>query len=249
MPPTENTRQVPNLQNKRGNLTYNITIGNNLQSLQYAIQNNTKLILNRLGFPDTFAPSHIKNTWGLLYTKLMLDGKVIGGDTVKNIRITENEVQVVCEYNIINKVKYDNLYIFCDKNIIGLPEVIKEIDKHTVIDILRCISLITPYKEKIITTKEDLVKKLYILKENESSPTEVYSISSLTKDQLLDFDYSDTMVKFKSEDLLKQNGFKGAARTSNNYRSPITLEVVERIVRKEMDEYQETENIKFFYGS
>jgi hypothetical protein len=179
----------------------------------------------------------------------MLDGKVIGGDTVKSIRITEDHIQTVCEYNVINKTEYNKLYVFSDKNIIGLPEVIEEVDEYEVIDIMKTRSLKATCKEKILTTKDKLIKKLYILKENETSPTELYSLSVLSKKQLLDFDYSDTMVKFKSEHLLEQNGFTGVVRSSGNVRAAINLEVVERIVRKRTDKYQDTEKIKFFYGN
>lgn len=229
-------------------MTYNITIGSSLQALQHACQNDTKLILNHLGFPDKFESSYIKHTWGLIFTKLMLDGKVIGGDTVKNIRITDDCVQVVCENNIVNNVDYGILYIFSDENIIGLPDVSEEVDEHEVIDVLKTVSLTTPYKEKIIETKDNLIKKLYIIKEYDTMPIEIYSISSLTKEQLASFDYSDTMVKFKSEHMLEKNKFVGNAKSPNKY-APISLEVVRRIVRKQMDIYRNTEKIKFIYGN
>jgi len=229
-------------------LTYNITIGSSLQALQHACQNDTKLILNHLGFPDKFESSYIKHTWGLIFTKLMLDGKVIGGDTVKNIRITDDYVQVVCESNIINNLDYGTLYIFSDENVIGLPDVSEEVDEHEVIDILKTVSLVTPYKEKIIETKDNLINKLYIIKEYDTMPIEIYSVSSLTKEQLTNFDYSDTMVKFKSEHLLEKNNFVGKT-ISLNKTSPINLEVIRRIVRKQMDKYENTEKIKFMYGS
>ena len=74
------------------------------------------------------------------------------------------------------------------------------------------------------------------------------SIENAINEQIKKEEYSSRLY-LQMASWCEVNGFKGAARTSNNYRSPITLEVVERIVRKEMDEYQETENIKFFYGS
>ena len=229
-------------------MIYNITIGSSLQALQFAYQNDTKLILNELQFPDVFEASYIKNTWGLLYTKLMLDGKVVGGDTVKNIRITDIHLQIVCDYNIVNQVEYNKLHIFSDKNIIGLPDAIEEVDQYKVIDILRVKSLIAPCEHRVIETNEPLVRELHIIKDGPSIPTEVYSISFLTKEQLLDFDFSDTMVKFKSEHMLEESGLLGKV-LNTNCRAPIELETVERIIHKEMDRYDETENIKFIYGN
>ena len=180
----------------------------------------------------------------------MLDGNIIGGDTVKKTRITDTFLQVVCDYNIINQYDYDKLYIFCDKNLIGLPHVLKEINQYKVIDILRAKSLVASCGHKTIKTRTDesLVKELHIIKENSTSPIEIYSISFLTKEQLLDFDFSDPMVKFKSEHILEENGSLGKSIGVNS-RSAIELEIVERIVRKEMDRYKETENIKFIYGN
>ena len=229
-------------------MTSLLTIGSSLESLQYAYQHNTKLILNRLSFPDKFEPSHIKNTWGLLYTKLMLDGKIIGGDTVKRIRITDEHVQVVCERNVINTIEYDKLYIFCDKNIIGLPDPTQAIDEYEVVDILKAVALVSRPIHKLINTKDKLVKKLYIIKETNITPIEIYSVSQLTKEELQNFEYSDTMVKFKSEHLLGENNFVGPTGNSTA-RRPINLEVAKRIVRKKMDRYEETERIQFIYGS
>ena len=228
-------------------MIYSITIGSCINSLQYAYQNKTKLILNQLTFPDKFEPSYVKSAWGLLYTKLMLDGQVIGGDTVKKIRVSDDYIQVVCESNVVNKLEYDKLYVFSDVNVIGLPETLQTINEHTVIDVLRTTSLITKYDKKILETEDRLVNKLYILKQNSVSAIEIYAISMLTSDELLDFNFSDTMVKFKSEDLLKENDFEGSV--IGTARAPIELEVVTRIVRKNMDMYKETEKIKFTYGS
>ena len=229
-------------------MIYNITIGSSLQALQFAYENNTKIIFNDLQFPDIFESSHIKNAWGLLYTKLMLDGHVIGGDTVKTLKIDDTHLTVVCDYNIVSRVEYSKLYVFSDANIIGLPDIVKKTNQHTVIDILRTKSLIASCEHKIIKSDEPLVKQLHVIKDHKSAPTAVYSISLLTAEQLLDFDFSDTMVKFKSEHVLGENGFFGKMVTST-FRSPIELEVVERIVRKQMDIYKETENIKFIYGN
>ena len=67
----------------------------------------------------------------------------------------------------------------------------------------------------------------------------------MNKEQLRNFDYSDTIVKFKSEDLLKQNGFLGR----HPYREKIELEVIKRIIQKKMNKYKDSEKIKYIYGN
>lgn len=224
-----------------------ITIGCGIEALQYAHQNNTKLILNQVKFPEKFEPDYVKEAWGLLYTKLMLDGQIIGGDTVKNIRITEDIIQVVCEYNIINEIEYEKINVFDDNNIIDLPEILKQVDEYKVIDVLTPVSLMSPPINTVIQTEDDLVKELYVSKKTNSSTIELFAVSTLTKEKLTDFEYSDTMVKFKSEELLKENNFLGRFRKSDTDRTPIELQVVERLVQKKMDIYKDTDKIKFFY--
>jgi hypothetical protein len=218
-----------------------ITFGSNLAALQFAYQNNTHIILNRPNFPHVFEPEYVHRAWGLLYTKLMLDGRTIGGDTVKMTKITEDEVIVICEGNVINRLQYDLIFVFDDNNVIGLPDVVEKNNIHTVIDILKVKALVAYDAETIIETDDELVNKLYVIRPYSSRPIEIYSVSLLNEKQLQKFDYSDTMVRFKSEDLLKQHGFVGFHKN----RSKITLETVERIVQKNMDEYEETEKIKF----
>ena len=222
-----------------------LVIGSNLPALQYAYQNQTSIILNKLNFPYAFESRFAKQAWGLLYTKLMLDGNIIGGDSVNAIKISDDEVTTVGAGNVINKVLYETLYIFDDENVIGLSEVEKESDEYLVIDILKANSLITKKPESVIKTKDFLVNSLYIIKPNATSPIQIYSISNLNKEQLKSFDYSDTMVKFKSEHMLKKNGFIGKSGSRNK----IDLEVTQRIVQKKMDIYKETNKIKYIYGS
>jgi hypothetical protein len=77
------------------------------------------------------------------------------------------------------------------------------------------------------------------------------SVSYLTKEQIKDFNYSDTYVRFKTEKALKENGLTGA-KTGFSGDKQITyalrLEVTKRELRKlYMHAYEDTENIKFKY--
>jgi len=76
-----------------------------------------------------------------------------------------------------------------------------------------------------------------------NSPAEISVVSNLNKQQLHDFNFSDTMAKFKTETILKDLGFVG------NYmkRDEIVLEVNKRNIQTKMNIYEETEKIKFVY--
>ena len=219
-----------------------VTIGNNLAALQHAHQQNSFLILNKLAFPEEFEKTYIKKAWGLLYAHLMLKGKIIGGDGVKAISLKEENIIIVCNNNIVNKIKFDKAYIFSDEKIVGLPPVEKEVDLYRVIDHIRPVYLRIKDTDSIYT-KDRFVAELHVIKEHATAPVKLYSVSNLKKEDLTNFDSSDTMVRFKCEDLLAEHGHKG------DRSALIQLEVIKRTVTKFMNEYEETSHIGFVYGN
>jgi len=221
----------------------NITVGGSLKALQWAYQFGTKLIINELSFPPPYEPPGVKLAWGLLYYKLMMDGKIIGGDSVNGIKINDDDISVICKNNVVNKLAYDKITLFDDKNIMGLPDIKKEIDQFTVIDTMRSVSFVFKDTSFSHITGDNFVKEIYVQKDYINSPVKIAVVSSLNKKQLNDFDFSDTMAKFKTETILKDMGFTGNFMK----RDEIVLEVQERIVKPKMNIYEEAEKIKFIY--
>ena len=221
----------------------NITIGGSLKALQWAYQHGTRLIINKFSFPPSYEPSSTKLAWGLLYYKLMMDGKIIGGDSVNAIRINESDVAVVNKNNIINTVIYDKITIFDDENIIGLPDVKEQVDEYIVTDFMSSVSFVFKDTSFLHQTGDRLVDEIHIQKDYLNSPAQIWAVSNLNKSQLNDFNFSDTMAKFKTETTLKQLGFTGNFMK----RDEIVLEVKERIVKSKMNIYEEAEKIKFIY--
>lgn len=224
--------------------TQTVTIGSSLKALQFAYENKTKLICVDPECPYIYEPSHKRVAWSLLYTKLSLDGNIIGGDSVVSLLIKDDEITIACKHNIINKLKYDLINVFEDKNVNGLPLIKKKNKNVKVIDILKPISLSSPHIN-YIKTKDALVNEIHIHKDNQCAPIEIYVISGLLEKQLFEFDYSDTIVKFKTEDILKKNGFTGSRNGTSNI--PLNLSVTHREVIKSMDIYENSDKIKFIY--
>jgi hypothetical protein len=220
-----------------------ITIGGTLSALQWAYQQSTKLIINNFLFPRSFEPSYVKNAWGLLYYKLIMDGKIIGGDSTKALKINESEIVVVDESNVINRLPYGQIYVFDEKNIIGLPDIKKEVEQCYVIDKMFSNSFVFKDRDFYFKTNDPLVTEIYVKKEHSNSPIEVWAISNLSQAQLQDFEYSDTMAKFKVEAILKEHGYTG----NSMKRSEILLEVESREIQKKMNLYEQAEKIKFIY--
>ena len=221
----------------------NITIGGSLNALQWAYQRGTRLIINKLSFPPPYEPPSTKLAWGLLYYKLMMDGRIIGGDTVNAIKINDDNVIIACNNNVTNKLVYQTITLFDDENIIGLPDIKQYVDEYITTDVMSSVSFVFKDKNFSHQTEDDLVNQIHVQKEFVNSPARIWAVSRLNEQQLKDFDYSDTMAKFKTESELKKMGFTG----NFTNRDEITLKVESRIIKKKMNIYDEAEKIKFVY--
>ena len=220
--------------------------GSSLAALQYAVQNNAKIILGDLRFPHEYEPSYIHEAWSLLYTKLLLSGQNVGGDDVKTVRVGEDKLFIVCKGNIVVEASYDCLCVFSDKEIVGLPSPSAEAKEYEVVDYMKPVSLKVPTSYSL-ATEDDFVSAIHIKKKYKADPARIFVVSTLTDEELDNFEYSDTMARFKAEDLLVTNGFQGIMVGST--RKPVALEVNQREVFKKMDQYESTDRVRFFYGN
>ena len=183
-----------------------VVFGSSLSALQFAHQSKAKIILETPTPPYIFEKLEVRESWNLLYTKLMIDGQTIGGDSVVSTKITDDYIFIVSKGNMVDKIKYDHLTLFSDKNVIGLPPIKKKNPTYKVVDLLVPISLSVPHLTHI-STDDDFVSDIFFVKEGLRTRTELYALSTLSEKEVEDFDYSDTMVRFKCEDLLKQHGW------------------------------------------
>jgi hypothetical protein len=223
-----------------------IAYGSSLEALRFASQRGMRLIMEDPSFPPPYEKAHVKEEWATLYFNLLLSGQTIGGDSVTGTHIGEEHLQVVCKGSVVNKVDYDKLYVFSDKKIFGLPSPHAVTDVYTVIDHLQQVSLSVPHLN-YIETPDRLANHVHIYKRTPKEKTQIYVISSLNQKELRNFDFSDTMVRFKCEELLRENGFKGSA--NGKHKRTLRLETLGRSVAPLMDEYADTDRIKFFDGS
>ena len=141
---------------------------------------------------------------------------------------------------------YDCLCVFSDKEIVGLPSPSAEAKEYEVVDYMKPVSLKVPTSYSL-ATEDDFVSAIYIKKKYKTDPARIFVVSTLTDEELDNFEYSDTMARFKAEDLLTTNGFQGIMVGST--RKPVALEVNQREVFKKMDQYESTDRVRFFYGN
>ena len=112
------------------------------------------------------------------------------------------------------KFKFNQLRVFDGENVYGLGVPIEN-DKYKVIDWINVRSGMK-HEYDYFETEDDLVKEVYFYPSQRLGAGEnderkdLVSVSYLNKEQLEDFNYSDTYVKFKIQRLMKEHGIKGA---------------------------------------
>tara|TARA_R110000851_G_scaffold124427_1_gene254706 strand:+ start:595 stop:1398 length:804 start_codon:yes stop_codon:yes gene_type:complete len=233
-----------------------VVIGGNLNALLYSYTNNLPLIMNRLSRPF-FVNKEELSLWNQMFFLLSLSGLNLFGDKVEQTRVDKKELLVTTKDLRAFKVNYDKLIIFDDKNIIGLPIAKKKKDKFMVLDWITAKPC-TKHDHEYFYVGDDLIKEIHFYPTNRipghhPKLKDLVAVSYLNSEQLQDFDYSDTYVKFKAEKILKENGITGRKNGFANGKQityNLKLKVEKREVRKtKMDLYKNTESLEFNYSS
>jgi len=218
-----------------------LIIGNDLSALLYAYINNIPVIYTdpkvyhffeafdieatagqiaadlktqTLRGPNGFEPVGISKqiVWARLIYLLSLSGLLPLSNKAKTIRIEDkNMLRVSTEHSRFAKFKFNELLVFHDDNIEGIPTQRQEA-KYEVLDWMSVKSGTMHPLDKI-ETKSDFVKCVHFYPSSRIDGNhdfkDLVAISYLSEDQLQDFNYSDTYARFKIEDLMRQHGIKG----------------------------------------
>jgi len=269
----------------------NLVIGNGLNAVLFAYLNNYTLINNELRIPfrfDFFA--HTDNLSSLIIPeeKISLQGKEgkinfgvskvdtykhllfvlsLAGlnplsDKVVSIRLDDNNIlRVITERSQIG-FKYEQLFIFDDANIHGLPDKIDNINEglYKVLDWIKMKSC-TTHSYEYFETSDDFVNEvfLYCTERYDGYHPErkdAVAVSYLTEKQLQDSNYSDTYVKFKVLDIMKAAGIRGARngrdmldKTKYKYYA-LKIESERReTIPLQINLYEDTKSIEFVHDS
>ena len=202
-----------------------MVIGGDLNAFFYSYKNDVPLLINKVRAPFRFEPQE-EELWNKLYFLLSLSGNNMFGDKIDTIRIDEKQLTVVTKELKVIKVGFNKLIVFNDQSIRGLPIPVKECDKYAVLDWMIAKSC-TTHDFEHISSEDKFVKDIHFyptdrMDGNHSRIKDLVSVSYLTKEQIKDFNYSDTYA--------------------------LRLEVAKRELRKlNMHMYEDTENIKFKY--
>ena len=185
----------------------NVVIGADLDAIRFAHDNSYYLIKNRP--PQHHSYESVEEEWAEKMYQLYDLALVPFTNKSHNIRIfpEDNIIKVFTEHNVF-LVKYKNLHIFDDENVTGAG-LDRKLLHYRVIDWFDCQGLYDLDFDEIVTM-DKFVHKIKLFKTRRIDGTQRYldllSESFLADNQLKNFEYGDTMARFKITDLLKKRG-------------------------------------------
>jgi hypothetical protein len=140
----------------------------------------------------------------------------------ESIRIQDSQLKIATERQRTTKVNFNKLVIFDDEKVSGLtPTTKEEKGKNRVIDWFS-VSSGCNHDVDYLVDGDDFINKVifYPTKRSENRKLkDLYAESYLTNEQLADFDYSETMARFKILKMMKTAGMRGE-RNGRNPKYP-----------------------------
>lgn len=260
-----------------------VVIGGNLEAFAYAYKHSLPVLYTNLKPPFPFdylqpdvdfeliplsPPRVLKSTsgtltfgppkeqlWQKLLFVLSVSGRVLYGDTVRSVSIEGNTMELSCEGTRRKTINFEQVTIFDDKGVIGLPPLKKQTKyKNIVYDWVNVVSG-GLHEYDLLQYSDDFIRTVHFYPSDRNDNTrlkDLVSVSYLTDEQLVDFSYSGTYVKFKLLDIFKELGIRGA-RNGRDVNRPghykyyaVKLEPADRrVVKHIVNEYQSDNRLMF----
>ena len=235
----------------------NIVIGGCISSVVYAIQNNYHLVCDPHLKPFKFeklSGFNLQGEWSNLLTNMSLGGLVLNSRSIESIRIKASQCTVVEQGASRFSIDFDKCFVFDTKKLNCENEIKKHHSQlykvYDWIDTRSC----SFHELSHIKSRDRFVGELYFYETDRitgrTNVKDIVSISYLSKEQLNDFNYSDTMAMFKVISILEKHGVKGPRsgyqKSGKIKRGSIKLEPRNRdVVLVSENEYRNSKKIKF----
>ena len=244
-----------------------VVIGSTVESLFYALKTDSFIVYNRKRphlfyrqFPipimgDSREPKIISR----LLLSLSLMGKVIQFENIENIRITGNALKLFAENQIYN-YQFDRCEIFDSTGVIHENEIDQPnppmyhvIDDFELKNLGKAVKSIPSFHQD-----DNFVSSIHFYTSNRvdgaSFITDCVTDSHLTLEQLQNFEYSDSTIKFVVERYLRSVGVNGTVAGINKngttkYRRPAVKHVKRMVFEEDRNVYRDSECIKFLSPS
>ncbi len=151
--------------------------------------------------------------WDRLYFVLSLNGQIPLSNLCHTLRYDGHSLVCSNEYSKIFETEFERCYYFGDNNTEGI------IRKNTLDeDTYLCYDHIAfnsggKHEIDFIHTGDDFISEIWFYSSDRidgNTPVrDACAVSKLTESQLRDFDYSETMARFKVLKIMKDNGMRG----------------------------------------
>lgn len=184
-----------------------VVVGADLDAVRFAYDNRCALIKNRLPYHHSY--EGVEQEWAEKIYQLYEMALIPFADKSNNIRVfPEEKILKVFTGRNVYTVKYEELHLYDDKNVEGIS-LDRELLHYRVVDWFDCQGLYDLDFNEILTD-DKFVNIIKLFKTRRIDGNQKYldllCESFLAEEQLKNFDYSDTMARFKVADALKKRG-------------------------------------------
>lgn len=239
-----------------------VVIGSSLESIVYAIFNDAYFIPT-LSFGPVFyrklesriLPSHREDyTWSRFQIMLSLSGKLLNYEDLYKIKVLENIIKIssrsgTCRYEFGMCEIFDTTMVEMENSITHHKP-----SEYIVYDDFEVSVLGGKHTELESKKSEDtLAKEIHFYSSDRVDGsryiTDCVAESHLSKEQLNDIDYSDSMVRFSVIRHLQSIGVEGSfmgnyKNGKSKYRKPKVKHKKRIVVERERNIYRDTKSVK-----
>ena len=151
--------------------------------------------------------------WERLLFLLSLKGDVINSKDVSKLRLNNNKITISNEYSKIMELEFEKCHYYGD---VGAEGFVKKVNVDE--RVYLCYDHIAfnsggKHEIDFIHTGDDFISEIWFYSSDRidgNTPVrDACAVSKLTESQLQDFDYSETMARFKVLKIMKDNGMRG----------------------------------------
>ena len=196
-----------------------LTIGSEIDAVRYAIKNKTFILFNRDPYFHSYeyvsadSSVNLEAAWAQEAYQLHAQGLHPFTNQIRSIRFNTDKdiVKVTLQSGTVYAIKYDDVVLFDMKNIFGLPaSFTQDIVSYRVLDwfdIRRHGSVpMTMLQDSSSTLAHDIRFFQSTRRDGEHATKDLVAESSLSFEQLHDVGFTDTVIRFKIKNMLREKG-------------------------------------------
>ena len=207
-----------------------VIVGHSLESLLRCLYSEASLVINSRRRPAVYEKIEEVSkleVWNQVYWILVFSGKVISSDS-RSINLYTDKVEVINKNNTKSIWHFEKLEVASCENITAVEfGMVPHTISYEVRDYFAVKSGMV-HGATTIRTKGQLAEEIqfYISDRIDGNKTrkDAATVSILDEDQLHDFDYSDTMARFKLEKVMNRElELKRKARVKHLHRDVVPL--------------------------